>query len=141
MPVYSLGAHAFIHANVQDIRGALPPLPQQGVEIIPAALGIDGEAIRNIGIRGESFPYRTCAYLNDAATAIARWQLYAQTPGNVPQNLVWEGIDYDNFNVRFCVERVIEQEIRLTSSLIVDGTVLGTKYLLYATWILHPVEF
>ena len=139
MPVYSLGAHAFIHANVNDMRGGLPPIPQEAVEIIDPPPGIDGEAIRNIGIRSEPFRYRTCAYLNDSATALARFSLYHQTPGNVPQNLVWEGVDYDNFNVRFSVLRVDEPEIRLTSSLIVDGTVLGTKYLLYAWWLLKPV--
>ena len=139
MPVYSLGAHSFINANVEGVRGGLPPVPQEMVEVLGAAVGIDGEAIRNLGVRGETFRYMTVAYLDSAALALARFSLYSATPGNVPQNVVWEGVDYDTVSVRYCVQRVVDMDIRLTSSLIVDGTVLGTKYLLSATWILHPV--
>jgi hypothetical protein len=141
MPVYSLGAHAFINANRDDIRGGLPPLPKEWVEVIPAAPGIDGEAIRNNGIRSEPFAYRTCAYLSSSALALARFELYHQTVGQVPQNLVWEGVDYDTSGVRFSVLDVRDCDIRFASSTIVDGVVLGNVYLLYATWILLPVEF
>lgn len=140
MPVYSLGGHAFINANRDDVRGGLPPLPKEWVEVIAPPPGIDGEAIRNNGIRSEPFAYRTCAYLANASLALARFELYHQTVGQVPQNLVWEGVDYDNSNVRFSVLDVRDCEVRLSSNTIIDGSVVGNVYLLYATWILLPVE-
>lgn len=139
MPAYSLGAFNFIHANRDDVRGGIPPLPMENISVFMTP-GIDGCAVRNDGKWGEPFQYRTCAYETSSAAALSMFELYKQTPGQVPQNLVWEGIDYDTTSVRFAVLRVGEEEIRRTSSLIVDNVVVGNAYLVYATWTLMPVD-
>lgn len=139
MPAYSLGAFTFINANRDDVRGGIPPLPMENISVFTTP-GIDGTAVRNDGIWGEPFQYRTIQAEDSAVNATAAFALYKLTPGNVPQNLVWEGIDYDTFGVRFSVLRVGEEEIRRTSSLVVDNTVIGNAYLIYATWTLLPVQ-
>lgn len=139
MPAYSLGGFTFIRANREDVRGGIPPLPTEHVSTQNTP-GIDGVAIRNDGKWGDPFEYRTSAYCSDAATAISLQQLYQQAKGQVPQNLVWEGIDYDTATVRFAILDVRGIEMRLTASLIVDGTVHGAGYLVDATWTLLPVD-
>lgn len=136
MPAYSLGSFSFIFANVEGVRGGSPPLPIEHVATFNTP-GVDGVAIRNDGSWGEPFPYRTCAYTTDP---IALQQLYQLAAGTVPQNLVWEGVDYDTANVRFSVLTVGQFEINRAYNLIVDGTDIGTRYLLYANWALLPVR-
>jgi hypothetical protein len=139
MPAYSLGGFTFISANVEGIRGAPPPLPREMVSIFNTP-GIDGVAVRNDGAWGVPFRYRTCAQDNDP---LALKQIYQLAPGQVPQNLVWEGEDYDDASVRFTILSVDEFEINATSRLVVDGSLIasgGLTYLLYATWTLVPVD-
>jgi hypothetical protein len=141
MSVYSLGAALFIEANV-DVPGGAPPLPAENVEIIPPFPGIDGIAVRNVGRSGMPFPFRTCAYTTPATVAAAAtlYQTYTLFRGQAPQNLVWEGVDYDNASVRFIVQDVGQFQVRMAKSLIVNGTVIGSAALVYATWTLLPVD-
>ena len=137
---YSLGAFTFINANRDDVRGGIPPLTSEKISTFNTP-GIDGVAVRNDGKWGEPFTYRTIAFNVSASGAVNLQQLYQAAKGQVPQNLVWEGVDYDNANVRFTVLDVRDIEVRLTSNLIIPGgTVIGTAYLIFATWLLLPVD-
>lgn len=140
MPAYSLGAFTFISANNEGVRGGAPPLPREMVQTFNTP-GIDGVAVRNEGRWGNPFRYRTCSTNTSDPTQLM--QIYQLTPGQVPQNLVWEGQDYDDALVRFTVLSVDEFEINKVSGLIVDGALINSgnyTYLLYATWTLVPVD-
>lgn len=141
MPAYSLGAFNFFEANVDGQPGAPPGLPAEEIEAMPAPPGIDGVAIRNNGRKGVPFQYRTCAYTTaTVAAGSSLYQLYTLARGQVPQNLVWEGIDYDTASIRFSVLDVGQFQLKRVSGLIVDGSVIGNAMLVYATWVLLPVD-
>lgn len=135
----SIGIFPFVTlTNPVGLYGA-PLLVRAENEIIQRP-GVHGTGVRRLGIKGTTFQMISTRDNSTIARAGQEYNLYTVLTTQVAQQIVWRGVDYDIFGVRYVVLDVSDPDIMPLRNKV--GGLLGasaTAAKLTVTWTLQPV--
>lgn len=135
----SIGEFPFVILTNPVGRNGAPLLTREENEIIQRP-GVHGTGIRRLGVKGVTFQMIS---MRDSLSFLAAGQEYRSytllTGDDVAQSIIWKGVDYDGFGVRYSVLDVSDPDITPIRNNV--GGLLGSLATakLTVTWTLQPV--
>ncbi len=135
----SLGTFPFVtFTNPASFNGA-PLLTRMENEIIQRP-GVHGTGIRRLGVKGMTFKMISTRDNATMADAIQEYNLYADLTNDDAQVIVFKGVNFDNYGVRYVVLNVSDPDTMPLSN--TAGGLLGplaSAVKLTVIWTLQPV--
>lgn len=135
----SIGIFPFVTLTNSVGRNGAPLMTRQENEIIQRP-GVHGTGIRRLGVKGVAFQMISTRDNVSVLDAGDEYDRYTLLTADVAQSIVFKGVNYDAFGVRYSVLDVSDPDITPLRNKV--GGLLGalaSAAKLTVTWTLQPV--